>query len=152
MPYAADVVNGEVYGTVTLLPTLRIVPDMALPTPESRRRGFWMRIARERVGISQDTAAKGLGLHAKSKSTLSKWENGFQEPRMSMLTKMAALYGVPVEFLAAPPPTAHELLDRRLQSATRAGTELEQMDWDLAAGPSPEGASERDAAPHRRSA
>lgn len=144
--------TGKVYGTVTLLPILRIVPDMALPTPESRRRGFWMRIARERKGISQDTAATGLGLKAKSKSTLSKWENGTQEPRMTMLAKMAVLYEVSVEFLAAPPLTAHELIDQRLNAAVTAGARLEQSDWDLAAEPFLASSDGRASAPRTRSA
>lgn len=142
----------KVYGSVILLPALRIVSAMALPTPESRRRGFWMRIARERAGVSQDTAAKELGLQASSKSTISKWENGTQEPRMSMLSRVAALYGVPVEFLAAPPMTAHELIDARLSGAVRAGEELERLDWEAGGPPARGGANGRGGVPHTRSA
>lgn len=93
-----------------------------------------MRIAREHAGLSQETAARELGLSGKSKSTLSAWESGARDPRSSMLVKMARLYGLPVEMLADPQPTAHEAIDRRLDELARAAGELEREDWERQQG------------------
>lgn len=90
---------------------------------ENKRRGFWLRMSRERAGISQSTAAEELGLSGQSKSTLSAWEAGTREPRPSMLTRMALLYGVPVERLANPAPTAYEQIDLWFRSTDNAPVE-----------------------------
>jgi transcriptional regulator with XRE-family HTH domain len=102
------------------------------PDLERRRRGFWLRIARERANLSQQAAAKELGLSAESKSTLSAWESGAREPKASMLAKMARLYGVPMAMFADPDPTAHELIDRRLDELAREAARLERQDWEKA--------------------
>lgn len=85
--------------------------SMADTQIENQRRGFWLRMARERAGISQATAARELGLSGQSKSTLSAWEAGTREPRPSMVSRMAILYGIPVERLMSPAPTAYEMID-----------------------------------------
>lgn len=78
---------------------------------EDRRRGFWLRMARERANLSQPAAAALLGLSDKSASTLSAWESGTREPSPSKLKAMAELYAVPVALFYAPPPTAIEQMD-----------------------------------------
>lgn len=100
------------------------------PDLERRRRGFWLRMGREHAGLSQESAARELGLSGKSKSTLSAWESGARDPRSSMLAKMARLYGIPVEMLVNPQPTAYEAIDRRLDELVRAAGELEREDWE----------------------
>jgi transcriptional regulator with XRE-family HTH domain len=125
------------------------MPDQQI---EMQRRGFWLRMAREHAGFSQATAAKELGLSARSKSTLSAWEAGTREPRPSILSRMAALYGVPIERLMTPPPTAFEEIDGWLRQSVRAASELEQLDWAEGQGRGPSAASAPSAEPGRRSA
>jgi transcriptional regulator with XRE-family HTH domain len=110
-----------------------VMDDPELP----RRRGFWMRMAREHAGLSQATAANELGLSGRSKSTLSAWEAGTREPKLSYVAKMAGLYGVPVELLTSPPPTAYEVIDRRLALAIADAEALEREDWVKAEAPGP---------------
>lgn len=111
-----------------------------------------MRIAREHAQLSQETAARELGLSGKSKSTLSAWESGARDPRSSMLVKMARLYGIPVEMLADPQPTAHEAIDRRLDEIARLAGELEREDWAAGQDRGRPAADGPDAEPGRRSA
>lgn len=109
-------------------------PPFLLMTPEelalrSVRRGFWLRVARERANLSQGAAAKTLGLSGKSKSTLSAWENGSREPSPTKLEAMAQLYGVAVEVFMNPEPTAAERIDERLDELTRRASERESQEW-----------------------
>lgn len=93
-----------------------------------RRLGFWLRIAREDAGKSQEGAARELGLSAASKSTISDWENGVREPKMSQLRALARYYEVPVEVLVNPPATAFEDL-ARLKRLAGAALDAEAEDW-----------------------
>lgn len=111
-----------------------------------------MRMARERAGITQDAAAIDLGLSGRSKSTLSAWEAGRREPKLSMIARMAVLYGVPVEFLTNPPMTAYELIDERLSDVVRGAEALEREDWEGAEQPAPKADVARGAARRRRPA
>jgi transcriptional regulator with XRE-family HTH domain len=115
---------------------------------ENRRRGFWLREARVRRGLSQQGVAEYLGLSSRSKSTISDWEKGVSEPRLRYLKAMAELYNVPLDVFTQPEPTAEERLDE-LVSAAGA---LEREDWDAEQGRSrPSGGGTGDA-PRRRSA
>jgi hypothetical protein len=49
----------------------------------NRRLGFWLRSARERAGLTQETAATELGLAAASKSTVSDWRPAYGRRRSS---------------------------------------------------------------------
>jgi transcriptional regulator with XRE-family HTH domain len=49
--------------------------------------------ARFRIGLSQEQAAKKLGIHT---TTLNKYENGHRTPSGKVMQKMATLYGVPI--------------------------------------------------------
>lgn len=109
-------------------------------------------MAREYAGMSQETAAQLLGLQAKSKSTLSKWENGAQDPRARVVARMAAVYGVPVEMLIDPPPAASEVFERRLSMAARDAEALEREDWERGVGPGPATVNGRASEPRRQSA
>jgi transcriptional regulator with XRE-family HTH domain len=109
-------------------------------------------MAREYARMSQETAAGLLGLKAQSKSTLSKWENGTQDPRARVVARMAAIYGVPVELLINPPPEANEVIERRLSMAVRDAEALEREDWERGAGPGPAAVGGRGAERRRRSA
>jgi transcriptional regulator with XRE-family HTH domain len=87
-------------------------------------------MARERANLSQEGAAKELGLSGQSKSTLSAWESGTREPKASMLARMARLYGVPIKMLSDPEPTAYEVIEKQLDDSVRAASELERADWE----------------------
>ena len=120
---------------------------------EMQRRGFWLRMARERAGLSQATAAKELGLSARSKSTMSAWEAGTREPRPSMLSRMAALYGIPPERLMSPPPTAYEEIDGWLRGLATSALAREAADWrGTGEGEGPADGDEPGGLPGRRSA
>lgn len=95
-----------------------------------QRLGFWLRIARERSGKSQEGAAQQLGLSRFSKSTISDWENGIREPKMSQLRALADYYEVPMALFVNPPRTAYDELDR-LAQLTAAALEAEAEDWAL---------------------
>ena len=58
----------------------------------ARRLGFWLRMARERSGKSQQGAAEHLGFSTKSKSTISDYENGVTVPALRVLRKLAVWY------------------------------------------------------------
>ena len=98
------------------------------PALEQRRRGFWLRIARERAELSQEDAAKQIGLSGKSKSTMSAWEAGPGDPG-SKLAALARLYAVPVERFMEPAPTAFEAIDEWLNATVIAASALERADW-----------------------
>jgi transcriptional regulator with XRE-family HTH domain len=97
----------------------------------NRRLGFWLRSARERAGLTQETAATELGLAAASKSTVSDWEAGLRPPSLLQLRRLAELYIVPVEVFTSPRRTPTELLDALPRVAERAGS-LERDDWEEA--------------------
>lgn len=116
-----------------------------------RRLGFWLRIARERSGKSQEGAARELGLSAASKSTISDWENGVREPKLSQLRSLARYYEVPINLFVDPPATAFEDLDRLTELAAGAVT-LALEDQEAEGEPHPDVDDEPGAPPHRRSA
>jgi transcriptional regulator with XRE-family HTH domain len=122
------------------------------PALERRRRGFWLRMARERAGLSQQTVAKDLGLSSNSKSTMSAWEAGKREIPTSKLAAMARLYGVPVSRLTDPQLTAFEMIDEWLSAAVAAASALEREDWVQAGEATPGSGDEPGAGPDRRSA
>ena len=76
------------------------------------RRAFWLRVAREYVGLSQAVAARRIGLSATSAANLSRFENATRDPSLAQLASLAALYEVPLAFLVEPPETAYEVLER----------------------------------------
>lgn len=90
------------------------------PSIESKRRGFWLKVARERAGLSQETAAKEIGLSGTSKGTMSAWESGARDPKVRYLNALARLYGVPVSEFMDPLPTAVEQLEDRLAALARS--------------------------------
>lgn len=104
------------------------------PALEQRRRGFWLRIARERAELSQEDAAKQIGLSGKSKSTMSAWEAGTREIPSSKLAALARLYSVPVERFMEPAPTAFEAIEEWLNATVIAASALERADWARSEG------------------
>ena len=91
----------------------------------AKRLGFWLRMARERAGKSQGGAAEFLGFSAKSKSSISDYENGVTVPALPVLRRLAEWYGVPLGVFTDPQPTPEERLDEIVRIAGAA----ERRDW-----------------------
>lgn len=53
-----------------------------------------LKAARINAGLTQEQVKEQLGY---SRNTLYRWENGIGSPKLSDLTKLCTLYGVPVE-------------------------------------------------------
>lgn len=86
-------------------------------TPDSfsvrhkRRLGFWLRMARERAGISQQQVAHELGWSPTSASGITQYEKGSRVPPFERLHQFAGLYEVPISLFLDPPPTGTEQID-----------------------------------------
>jgi transcriptional regulator with XRE-family HTH domain len=76
-----------------------------------RRRGYWLRKARDRVHMDQNSVAKAIGLSARSGTSVLSWEKGRRSPKADQLHRLARLYGVPVATFTDPRPTDEEWLD-----------------------------------------
>ena len=55
-----------------------------------------LRAARDRLGLTREYVATYLGCNT---STLKRWERGEFEPSISMLVRLADLYGVTANYL-----------------------------------------------------
>lgn len=109
---------------------LSVAPMGTDPVLDNKRRGFWLRMARERANLTQAAVAGQLGLSSESKSTMSAWEAGTREPKLRYLKEMARLYGVPLEMFTDPEPTAVERIDERLEELARSALRRERDDWE----------------------
>jgi transcriptional regulator with XRE-family HTH domain len=89
-------------------------PSFLLVTSEreyelrSRRRSWWLLVARRVRGLSQAGVAQALGLSAKSASTIGDWERGVSEPSLRQLAMLAGLYDSPLDLFTEPPKTDEE--------------------------------------------
>lgn len=110
---------------------------------EARRRGYWLRRARQRAGVTLSDAALTAGLSSTSGSTVSLWESGQRSIKVIQLTRLAKRYGVPVTMFTDPPITD----DERLDAAVADAAALEREDWEAAQEPRPRGAGGRGAGP-----
>ena len=98
-----------------------------------RRRGYWLRLARERANMDQNSVARELGMSPKSGTSVLAWEKGTRAPNMDQLHQLARIYDVPVSTFSEPRPTDEEWLD---ELVTAAG-ELEREDWEAGERPAP---------------
>jgi transcriptional regulator with XRE-family HTH domain len=110
---------------------------------EARRRGYWLRRARQRAGVTLSDAAVTAGLQPSSGSTVSLWEQGQRPIKVVQLTRLAKRYGVPVSMFTNPPVTD----DERLDSAIADAAAQEREDWDRAQEPRQPGEGARGAGP-----
>ena len=115
---------------------------------ERRRRGYWIRRARERKGMTLDGLAELMGYAAKSGSTVSLWETGQRPVPSDRMGPLAAVLQLPAHWLVNPPPTD----DERLEAAVRDATELERLDSEREADRDRRAAGGPDAELRRRSA
>lgn len=77
---------------------------------QRRRRGYWLRLARERANLDQNSVAAQLGMSAKSGTSVLAWEKGTRSPNVDQLHQLARLYSVPVQVFMEPQPTDEEWL------------------------------------------
>jgi transcriptional regulator with XRE-family HTH domain len=113
---------------------------------EARRRGYWLRRARERARITLEDAAVTAGLERSSGSTVSLWERGMRPIGVMQLNRLARRYGVPVTLFTDPTMTD----DERLDQAAAAAQALERGDWEMGHGSPPRDDDGRDGSPRRR--
>ncbi|MBQ8394450.1 MAG: helix-turn-helix transcriptional regulator [Clostridia bacterium] len=52
---------------------------------------------REDVGLGQDALGRAIGV---SKGTISLWENGLRDPKLSNLIRLAKFFDVSLDYLA----------------------------------------------------
>ena len=105
-----------------------------------RRRGWWLRQARERTGMTQLAVAHELGLS--TGTAVVHWEKGERDPSVAQLALLADLYGVPVETFTKPETTAEE----RLEQFAHGSTALALRDGESEASRA-RGAGDRPGAP-----
>lgn len=96
----------------------------------ARRRGYWMRRAREHAGFTLAAAAHAAGLAETSGSTVSLWETGARDVKLVQLERLAEAYGVPISLFTEPAETDDERLDRVMRDAS----EKERRDWEAGRG------------------
>ncbi len=131
-------------------PRLRLVTVSEADTAlERRRRGFWLRIAREEAGLTQAAAAELVGYKGTSKSSINAWEDGRRPVPLDKLKALATLYEVPVDLFIDPQPTAHEHVAGLKSLAIAA---IEAAEEDEAGEPSRGAGEPPGGEPRRRSA
>ena len=113
---------------------------------EARRRGYWLRRARDNVGVTLADAAVTAGLAAGSGSTVSLWERGQRPIKVIQLTRLARRYGVPVTLFTNPPMTD----DERLALAIVDAQALERADWESGEATRQQGDDAPGGSPRRR--
>lgn len=99
---------------------------MAEKAATRRRRGYWVRIARERKGWTQKELAHALGYNGSQTGNLSKWESGERPIPSDLFAPLAQALDLPADFLVNPPLTDEDRLDAAIQS----GIAAEQRDWE----------------------
>lgn len=104
-------------------------PEEQLQT--RRRRGYWIKRARDRKGLTLGAVCELLGYSPKSISTISRWEDGQRPVPSDKMEPLARLLGLPPDYLVRPPLTD----DERLDQAVRDAEALEQQDAAQAAAP-----------------
>ena len=91
-----------------------------------RRRGYWLRLAREQANMDQNSVARELGMSARSGTSVLAWEKGKRSPSMDQLDQLARIYGVPISTFTEPRPTDEEWLQGLAAGAIAAEAE----DWE----------------------
>lgn len=115
---------------------------------QQMRRGYWLRRARDRAGLTLAAAAEAAGLSPGSGSTVTHWEQGDRPIKVIHLERLARAYGVPLAVFMQPELTDDERLDQAIQSASDA----ERADWERAGVPSRPTDGALGVERHRRSA
>lgn len=112
-----------------------------------RRRGWWIRVARERLGITIEALAAACG-YTDGKGTVSLWEKGKRPVPSGKFPTIARVLELPARYLVNPPETDEERLDRVVRDAS----ELERLDAESGLGQDPPVVDEPGGERGRRSA
>lgn len=116
-----------------------------------RRRGRWIRLARERRELTTDGLAAALGYKgAKPGSVVSRWESGERAVPSDLFPAIAAVLQLPAEWLTNPPMTDLERLEERLDELMNAAARLERDDWAAGEDRAPEDGDGPAGEPHTR--
>lgn len=115
---------------------------------ERKRRGYWIRRARELHGLTQHAVAEALGYSGKSLSTVSLWESGLRPVPSDKIGPLSRLVKLPPDWIVNPPLTDEE----RLSAAVLAAEELEREDAEPEEPPALRAVGARAGGPRRRSA
>jgi transcriptional regulator with XRE-family HTH domain len=110
------------YPPLRLLSAVMATKEEQLAT--RRRRGYWIKRARERQDLTLEAVAGSLGYSPKSISTISRWEDGTRPVPSDKLEPLARLLSLPAAWLINPPLTDEE----RLDAAVSAAADLERED------------------------
>jgi transcriptional regulator with XRE-family HTH domain len=94
---------------------------MTTEEDQRRRRGYWLRLARQRSGLTLKQVAVAMGYALRSQTTIRLWELGQRDPSDIQLTRIAGVYRVPVSVFSEPRKTDQEWLDERVREAIRNG-------------------------------
>jgi transcriptional regulator with XRE-family HTH domain len=90
-----------------------------------RRRGYWLRLAREQADMDQNSVARAIGMSPKSGTSVLAWEKGTRSPTADQLHQLARIYNVPVSLFTEPRPTDEEWLAQMASWALAS----ESVDW-----------------------
>lgn len=112
---------------------------------ERRRRGFWMRVARDVADVKQEEAAKAIGL--KAGTSILAIEKGRRDPTATEMRILAELYGVPVSMFADPKPTDEDRVIEERARLARAAISLAHEDLGPAGGGGHGGGAQPEAPP-----
>jgi len=93
-----------------------------------KRRGYWIRRARERQGLKEDALAVKLGYVKGSGSVIAKWESGVRAVPSDRFPAIASETGLPAAWLVDPPLTDEERLDQAVLEASAAEREDREAD------------------------
>lgn len=99
--------------------------DDDLQRLQRRRRGYWLRLARRQSGLTLKEVAQALGYSLKSQTTIRLWELGDRDPSDIQLTRIAAVYKIPVDVLIKPEATDEERLVEWVRQSLRAADDDE---------------------------
>lgn len=88
-------------------------------TQQRQRRGYWLRLARRRSGLTLKQVAVEMGYALRSQTTIRLWEEGLRDPSDIQLTKLAGVYKVPPDVFFQPDATDEERLEDRIRRGLR---------------------------------
>lgn len=116
-----------------------------------RRRGWWVRVARERKDMKTDTLAKALGYKGTKAGTIvSRWESGERPIPSDHFPALSVLLDLPRDWLATPPETDRDRLERRISELARDAAALERADFEAGEDGGPGDAGEPPDEPRTR--
>jgi len=81
-----------------------------------RRRGHWLRVARNRAGLTLKEVAHAMDYSLRSSSTIKLWEDGKRDPSDVQLRRLSGVLGIPVEVFTEPDETDEERLEAKIRS------------------------------------